>query len=173
MFWAPWTLLSLEAAQVVAFLVLGIGSLTAFSVILLRIGYRIIPASDDRHPVALIVALVLAARLILRDLTESGPIKRKWRTATVALATAAVLSVSPGLLRPSPLFWQEMRSWMGNAWQGVTAVDPSETILDKPAIGNLFHCGRRWRGSSSAIRRDILCPLSTPGSFSSSICHRM
>jgi alpha-1,2-mannosyltransferase len=182
MFWAPWTLLSLEAAQVVAFLVLGIGSLTAFSVILLRIGYRIIPASDDRHPVALIVALVLAARFILRDLTESGPnlllwslvwggillylrgrrasggvligfagalkmtpailipyflLKRDWKTATVALATAAVLSVSPGFLRPSPLFWQEMRSWMGNAWRGVTAVDPSGTILDKPAIGNL------------------------------------
>jgi len=181
-FWAPWTLLSLEAAQVVAFLVLGIGSLTAFSIILLRIGYRIIPAPDDRLTIALIVALVLAARFILRDLTESGPnlllwslvwggillylggrrasggvligfagalkmtpailipyflLKRDWRTATVALATAAMLSVSPGLLRPSPLFWQEMRSWMGHAWRGVTAVDPSGTILDKPAIGNL------------------------------------
>ncbi len=54
-----------------------------------------------------------------------------------ALAVAAVLSVSPGLLRPSPLSWEEMGLWMGNAWHGLTTVDPSGTILDKPAIGNL------------------------------------
>jgi alpha-1,2-mannosyltransferase len=182
MFWAPWTLLSLEAAQVVAFVVLGIGSLTAFSVILLRIGHRVVPAADDRHSIALIAALVLAARFILRDLTESGPnlflwsvvwlglllyfkgrriaggllvgfasalkmtpailvpyflLKREWSTATAALAMAAALSVSPGLFRPAPLFWQEMGSWVGAAWHGVTTVDPSGTILDKPPIGNL------------------------------------
>jgi alpha-1,2-mannosyltransferase len=181
-FWAPWTLLPPQVAQVVAFLVLGIGGVTALSGVLLRIGHRILPAADDRHTIALVVALPLAARFILRDLTESGPnlflwslvwigillslggrraaggllvgfagalkltpaifipyflLKREWRTATAALATAAVLSVSPGLLRPSPLFWQEMRLWMVTAWQGVTAEDPSGTILDKPAIGNL------------------------------------
>ncbi len=64
-------------------------------------------------------------------------LKREWRTATAALAAAAVLSVSPGLLRPSPLSWEEMGLWMGNAWHGLTTVDPSGTILDKPAIGNL------------------------------------
>jgi alpha-1,2-mannosyltransferase len=182
LFWAPWTLLSLEAAQVVAFLILGIGSLTGFSVILIRIGHRIIPAPDDRITIALCVTLVFAARFILRDLTESGPnlflwfvawaglllylggrrvaggiligfsaalkltpaifipyflLKREWSTATAALAIAAVLSVSPSLLRPAPLFWEEMGSWMGNAWHGVTTVDPSGTILDKPPIGNL------------------------------------
>ena len=182
LFWAPWTLLSLEAAQVVAFLVLGIGSLTAFSVILLRIGHRIIPASDYRHPIALMVALVLAARFLLRDLTETGPnlflwsvvwagillcfggrrvaggvligfasalkmtpiilipyflLKREWRTATAALATAAALSVLPGLFRAPPLFWEEMHTWTGNSWQEVTAVDPLRTILGEPAIGNL------------------------------------
>jgi alpha-1,2-mannosyltransferase len=182
MFWAPWTLLSLEAAQVFAFLILGIGSLTAFSVILIRIGHRIIPAPDDRITIALCVALVFAARFILRDLTESGPnlflwsvvwagillnlggrwvaggiligfsaalkltpaifipyflLKREWRTATAALVTAAVLSASPGLFRPPSLFWQEMRTWASNAWGGVTSLDPSGTILDKPPIGNL------------------------------------
>jgi hypothetical protein len=73
MFWAPWTLLSLEAAQVFAFLILGIGSLTAFSVILIRIGHRIIPAPDDRITIALCVTLVFAARFILQDLTKSDP----------------------------------------------------------------------------------------------------
>jgi len=182
MFWAPWTVLPLELAQVVAFLVLGIGSTIAFSVILIRIGHRIISAPDDRLTIALILAMTLTARFILRDLTESGPnlflwsvvwagillylggrrvaggiligfsaalkltpaifipyflLKREWSTATAALATAAVLSVSPGLFRPAPLFRQEMGSWTGNARHGLTAVDPSETILDKPAIGNL------------------------------------
>jgi hypothetical protein len=182
MFWAPWTLLSLETAQVVAFLILGVGGLTAFGLVLVRIGRRIIQAPDDRLTIALIVALVLAARFILRDLMESGPnlfvwflvwagllgylggrrvaggiligfstalkmtpaifipyflLKREWRTATAALATAAVLSVLPGLFRPPPLFWQELRLWMGNAWHEVSAVDASQTILGKPEIRNL------------------------------------
>lgn len=182
LFWAPWTLFSLEAAQGVAFVFLGIGSLTAFSLVLARIGHRIIPAPDDRLTIALIVALALAARFILRDLTESGPnlflwsvvwagillslggrrvaggiligvstalkmtpaifipyflLKREWRTATAALATAVVLSASPGLFRPPPLFWQEMRTWTGNAWHEVTAADSSQSILGKPEIRNL------------------------------------
>lgn len=182
LFWAPWTLFSLEAAQVLAFLVLAIGSLTALSLVLVRIGHRVIPVPDDRVTVALIVALVLAARFILRDLTESGPnlfllsvvwtgillylggrpvaggiligvstalkmtpaifipyflLKREWKTAAAALATVVVLSVSPGLFRPSPLFWQEMRTWTGNAWHEVTGVDATQTILGKPEIRNL------------------------------------
>ena len=182
LFWAPWTVFTLEAARVVAFLVLAIGSLTAFSLVLVRIGHRIIPARDDRVTIALIVALVLAARFILRDLTESGPnlfiwslvwmglllylggrrvaaglligvsialkmtpaifipyflLKREWKTAAAALATAVVLSASPGLFRPAPLFWQEMRTWTGNAWHEVTSVDASQTILGQPEIRNL------------------------------------
>ncbi len=182
MFWAPWTLLSPEAAQVVAFLILGAGGLTAFWLVLVRIGRRIIHAPDDRLTIALVVALVLAARFILRDLTESGInlflwllvwvgllgylggrrvaagiligfstalkmtpaifipyflLKREWRTATAALTTAAVLSVLPGLFRSPPLFAQEMRLWMGNAWHEVSAVDASQTILGKPEIRNL------------------------------------
>ena len=182
LFWAPWTVMPLEAARVVAFLVLAIGSLTALSLVLVWMGHRIIPARDDRVTIALIVALVLAARFILRDLTESGPnlflgslvwmglllylggrrvaaglligfpialkmtpaifipyflLKREWKTAAAALATAVVLSASPGLFRPSPLFWQEMRTWTGNAWHEVTTVDASATILGQPEIRNL------------------------------------
>jgi alpha-1,2-mannosyltransferase len=165
LFWAPWTVMSLEAARVVAFLVLAVGSLTSLSLVLVRMGHRIIPA-----------------RFILRDLTESGPnlflgslvwmglllylggrrvaaglligfpialkmtpaifipyflLKREWKTAAAALATAVVLSASPGLFRPSPLFWQEMRTWTGNAWHEVTTVDASTTILGQPEIRNL------------------------------------
>ena len=182
LFWAPWTVFSEETAHVIAFLVLAIGSLTTFSLVLVRIGHRIIPAQDDRVTIALIVALVLAARFILRDLTESGPnlfvwtlvwiglllylegrrvaggvlvgvsialkmtpaifipyflLKREWRTASAALAMAVVLSASPGLFRPAPLFWQEMRTWTGNAWHEVTTVDASQTILGQPEIRNL------------------------------------
>jgi len=183
LFWAPWTvILSLDAARVVAFLVLAIGSLTTCSLVLVRIGHRIIPAQDDRVTIALIAALVLAARFILRDLTESGPnlfvwtlvwiglllylegrrvaggvlvgvsialkmtpaifipyflLKREWKTASAALAMAVVLSGSPGLFRPAPLFWQEMRTWTGNAWHEVTTVDASQTILGQPEIRNL------------------------------------
>jgi alpha-1,2-mannosyltransferase len=182
MFWAPWTLLSLETAQVIAFLILGVGGLTAFWLVLERIGRRIIQAPDDRLIIALIVALGLAARFILRDLTESGVnlfvwllvwagllgslggwrvaggmligfstalkmtpaifipyflLKREWRTATAALATAAVFSFLPGLFRPPALFWQEMRSWTGNAWHEVSTADASQTILGKPEVRNL------------------------------------
>jgi alpha-1,2-mannosyltransferase len=152
------------------------------SLVLVRIGHRTIPAPDDRITIALCVALVFAARFILRDLTESGPnlflwsvvwagillnlggrwvaggiligfsaalkltpaifipyflLKREWGTAAAALATAVVLSVLPGLFRPPPLFWQETHTWASNAWGGVTSLDPSGTILDKPPIGNL------------------------------------
>src|SRR5262249_10832071 len=85
LFWAPWTILSLVTAQVVALVVLWFGSLTSISLVLVRIGQRSIPAPDDRVTIALIVALVLAARFILRDLAESGPNFFLWAVAWVGI----------------------------------------------------------------------------------------
>jgi hypothetical protein len=182
LFWAPWTRLSPRGAQLAAFVVMGAGCLIALSGILLRIGRRVLPASDDRRLVALALALALTARFILRDLVESGPnlliwslvwggvwfylrgrrcaggilvgiatalkmtpalfvpyflLKREWRIAAAILATAALLTAAPGLFQAPPVFHQEMGMWGRNVWQGMTALDPSATILDAPSAANL------------------------------------
>ena len=182
MFWAPWTRLSLRGAHVTAFVVMGAGGLVALCGILLRIGRRVLPASEDLHVVALALALVLTARFILRDLVEGGPnllvwalvwggvsfylhgrrcacgilvgvatalkmtpalfipyflLKREWRIAAAILATAALLTAAPGLYQAPPVFLQEMGMWGRTVWQGMTALDPSATILDAPSAANL------------------------------------
>lgn len=182
MFWAPWTRLPLRAAQWTAFGVFGLGGLIGLSAIVLRIGRSALPASDDRHAIALAVAIALTSRFILRDLTESGPnlfvwslvwggivlylerkrmagglligaatalkmtpaifvpyfvLKREWRTAAVAVATAALLTALPGLWQSRGVFSQEMHAWGMNAWTGLVALDPSATILEEPPVANL------------------------------------
>jgi alpha-1,2-mannosyltransferase len=182
MFWAPWTLIPLNAAQIAAFVVMGMGSLIALTLILVRMGRAIVPALEDGHTIALTAALTLTSRFILRDLTETGPnlflwtlvwggillwlggrrvvggvlvgvatalkmtpaifipyflLKREWRIAAVTLATAATLTALPALFQSHPVFWQEMSLWGENVWRGMTGLDPSGTILDKPTVANL------------------------------------
>lgn len=182
MFWAPWTVFSLKAAEILAFVVMGTGSLIALSIILMRIGRARMPDIGGGRTIALTLALILTSRFILRDLTETGPnlflwsvvwggillffngqgaaagvligiatalkmtpaifipyflLKREWKVAGAALVTAATLTVSPGLFQPREVFLREMSLWGENVWRSLTVLDPSETILDKPSVGNL------------------------------------
>jgi alpha-1,2-mannosyltransferase len=64
-------------------------------------------------------------------------LKREWKTATAILATAALLTAAPGLFQARSVFLQEMGVWGMNVWQGMTALDPSATILETPSAANL------------------------------------
>jgi len=124
MFWAPWTRLPLPAARWTAFGILGLGGLFGLSASVLRIGRSALPASDDRHAIALAVAIALTSRFILRDLTESGPnlfvwslvwggivlyLERKRMAGGLLIGAATALKMTPAVFIPYFLLKREWK----------------------------------------------------------------
>jgi alpha-1,2-mannosyltransferase len=160
LFWAPWTVLSHDAAPVLAFLILAVGSVTALSLVLVRIGHRITAARDDRVTIALVIALVLAARFILRDLTESGPNLFLWTLVWVGallylegrrvaggilIGFAIALKMTPAVFMPYFLLKREWKT-AGAALATVVVLTASPGLFRSPTLFSQEI--RTWTGNA-------------------------